>query len=156
MGIFHLVMSPLALVNFTDHFREISIKICRILKQKFGCFDFVPWTTCRFSCVSVTRYLSKSKAPILDPKLATFPPKKRHDYVNLCAMWRYINLQIIWFFRQLTLFFGVHALLWLANIWRKIQTHWCKKPRLNFPRLFWGQRVASGGRNYDQELRSYL
>ena len=74
MGIFHLVMSLLALVNFTDHFREISIKICRILKQKFGCFDFVPLRFITFHCISVTS-MCLSKSPILDQKMPHFQKK---------------------------------------------------------------------------------
>ena len=112
----HMTLITLALVLWkypwisTEFLEKVSIV------DIFSSPGSWPFFVCQcFCCVSVTRCLN-SKAPIWDPKLPTFPPKKRHDYVNLCTMWRYINLQIIWFFRQLTLFFGAHALLRLANL----------------------------------------
>ena len=93
MGIFHLVMSLLALVNFTDHFREISIKICRILKQKFGCFDFVALRFITFWCISVTS-VCLSKSPILDQKMLHFQEKSTTTFKKAPwkpLLWRYLT-----------------------------------------------------------------
>ena len=79
-----LAMSFVSIQHVFFVLREISVKIYRILEQKFLCFDFVAFAFITFCCASVTS-ACLSKSPIQDQKMPHFQKKaprhlkKRHE-----------------------------------------------------------------------------
>ena len=132
--IFHWSLSVLSLVTLLFISGKYPLKFPEFWNKNFFVLILSLLLLSRFlrqchQCVFV-------KITNFGPKNATFSEKSTTTFKKAPwkpLLWRYINLQIIWFFRQLTLFFGAQNVLWLANFRREILKKTPQKTEVEFP-----------------------